>query len=94
MLTFTDRQGPSEFVILGTLKTWEGYQDAHNIEVETLLLNGKYDEVTDLSVYPWFKAIPKVKWVTLENSSHMGHFEERERYMELCGSFLLGAGPK
>ncbi|GAB1319329.1 hypothetical protein MFIFM68171_09539 [Madurella fahalii] len=81
-------QGPSEFVIIGSIKDWEGWQDAHNINVETLLLNGRYDEVTNLSVEPWFKNIPRVKWVTLENSSHMAHFEERERYMQVCGEFL------
>jgi len=37
---------------------------------------------------PWFRTIPKVRWVTLENSSHMGHFEDRERYMQVCGGFI------
>ncbi|KAK3983816.1 L-amino acid amidase [Cladorrhinum sp. PSN332] len=58
------------------------------IEVETLLINGRYDEVTSLSIEPWFKHIPKVKWVTLENSSHMAHYEDREGYMEIVGKFL------
>ncbi|KAI1123881.1 Alpha/Beta hydrolase protein [Nemania abortiva] len=81
-------QGPSEFVIVGSFKDWEGWKDAHNIEVPTLLLNGRYDEATDQCIQPWFTHIPKVKWVTLENSSHMAHFEERERYMEIMGQFL------
>jgi hypothetical protein len=75
-------------VILGSFKDWEIWQDAHNIEAETLILNGKYDEATDLCMEPWSRTIPKVEWLTLENSSHMGHWEERERYMEICGSFL------
>jgi hypothetical protein len=49
------------------LADWEGYSKAPNINVETLLLNGKYDEVTNSCIEPWHKAIPKVKWVTLEN---------------------------
>ncbi|KAK3326115.1 Alpha/Beta hydrolase protein [Apodospora peruviana] len=81
-------QGPSEFIVTGSMKNWEGWHDAHNISAETLLLNGRYDEVTDLCMTPWFKHIPKVKWITLENSSHMAHFEERERYMQICGGFL------
>ncbi|KAJ7509646.1 Alpha/Beta hydrolase protein [Mycena galericulata] len=83
--------GPSEFVITGTLKEWEGWQEAHKIEVETLILNGRYDEVTDLCIEPWFKHIPKVKWVTLENSSHVAHYEDRERYMQVTGAFLTSA---
>ena len=39
---------------------------------------------------PFFEKIPKVRWVTLENSSHVGFFEERERYMESMGGFLAG----
>ncbi|KAI0193162.1 Alpha/Beta hydrolase protein [Astrocystis sublimbata] len=81
-------QGPSEFVIVGSFKDWEGWREAHKIEAETLLLNGRYDEATDQCVQPWFKHIPKVKWVTLENASHMSHFEERERFIQLVGDFL------
>ncbi|KAF2202814.1 proline-specific peptidase [Delitschia confertaspora ATCC 74209] len=88
--SYMTMQGPSEFVITGNFKDWEVGQDASNIEVETLLTNGKYDEVTDLSIEPWAKFIPKVKWVTFENSSHMSHYEDRDRFMEVCGNFLLG----
>ncbi|KAI5459929.1 Alpha/Beta hydrolase protein [Mariannaea sp. PMI_226] len=85
-------QGPSEFTVIGSMKDWVPAKDAHNIEVETLLINGRYDEVTDSCVAPWFKNIPKVKWVTLENSSHMAHWEERDRFMQVCADFLLPDG--
>ena len=41
-----------------------------------------------MAIVPWFQRIRKVKWVRLEKSSHMGHFEERERYMQFVGDFL------
>ncbi|KAI0880339.1 uncharacterized protein GGS22DRAFT_193399 [Annulohypoxylon maeteangense] len=69
-------QGPSEFTITGNFKDWEGWKEAHNINVPTLLVNGKYDEVTDSCARTWFNTIPRIRWVTLENSSHMTHFEE------------------
>ena len=81
-------QGPAEFVVVGSLKGWEGWRKAHDIKVETLLLNGRYDEVTDACMKPWFKTVPRVRWVTLENSSHMGHFEDRDRFMQVCGNFI------
>ncbi|KAI6088521.1 proline-specific peptidase [Hypoxylon rubiginosum] len=93
MTAYLTMQGPSEFVITGSFKDWEGWKFGHEIEVETLLLNGKYDEMTHACIEPWFRTIPKVKWVTLENSSHMGHFEDRQRYMKLCGSFLSSTRP-
>ncbi|XXH03984.1 hypothetical protein Hte_010393 [Hypoxylon texense] len=81
-------QGPSEIEVTGSLKNWEGWKLAKDITADTLLLNGRYDEITDHCVEPWFGALRKVKWVTLAQSSHMGHWEERARFMEICGTFL------
>lgn len=83
------RNGPSEFHITGPLKDWSIVSDAHKINVPTLLLNGRYDEARDPVVAPFFREIPRVKWVTFAESSHMIHWEERERYMEVVGNFLL-----
>jgi L-proline amide hydrolase len=85
-------QGPAEFVIVGSIKDFEGWKDAHKIEVETLLVNGKYDEVTNSCMYPWFQVIPKVRWVTLDGS-HMSHWEDRKRYMQEVGDFLASTAP-
>jgi pimeloyl-ACP methyl ester carboxylesterase len=63
--------------------------DAHKISVPTLLTNGRYDEAQDSVVVPFFREIPHVKWVTFAESSHMPHWEERERYMEVVGRFLM-----
>ncbi|KAJ6564480.1 proline iminopeptidase [Mycena capillaripes] len=81
--------GPSEFYITGPLKKWTMIQDAHKIIIPTLLVNGRYDEAQDPVVAPFFHEIPHVKWVTFADSSHMVHFEERERYMEVVGNFLI-----
>ncbi|KAI1759148.1 Alpha/Beta hydrolase protein [Hypoxylon sp. FL1150] len=86
-------QGPAEFVIVGSIRGWEGWKEAHKIKVETLLLNGKNDEVTNLAMYPWFKTIPKVRWVTFEKASHQAHWEDRERYMQEVGDFLASTDP-
>ncbi|CAG8975946.1 hypothetical protein HYALB_00007077 [Hymenoscyphus albidus] len=74
----------------GSLKDWNIIPDLPKINVETFILHGRYDQVQDLAVIPFFELIPKVRWVTLENSSHVGFLEERERYMELLGGFLAG----
>ncbi|KAI1385645.1 proline-specific peptidase [Hypoxylon trugodes] len=85
---YSTMQGHSEFDTVGTLKDWEGWKEAANIVAQTLLLNGKYDEVMDFVVEPFFKNINKVKWVTLEDASHSMMWESRERYMQLVGDFL------
>ncbi|KAI9685739.1 MAG: hypothetical protein M1822_004299 [Bathelium mastoideum] len=85
---YTTMYGPSELTSTGILKDWEGYSEAHKINVPTLLINGRYNEVQDVAVTPWFMSIPKVKWIQLEKSSHMAHYEERDRYMQFVGAFL------
>ncbi|KAI0660914.1 prolyl aminopeptidase-2 [Cubamyces menziesii] len=80
--------GPSEFHVIGSLKNWSIIDEAHKINVPTFLLNGAYDEAADSSVMPFFKFIPKVKWFTFAESSHMPHWEEREKYMKLVADFL------
>lgn len=60
--------------------------------METLLVNGKTDEVTNLSMYPWFKTIPRVRWVTL-GGAHMSHWEDRDRFMQEVGDFLASTAP-
>ncbi|KAJ3782187.1 proline iminopeptidase [Lentinula aff. detonsa] len=80
--------GPSEFHITGPLANWSIVQDAHKITAPTLITNGQFDEAQDEVIAPFLKEIANVKWVKFSNSSHMAHFEERERFMQEVSSFL------
>ena len=60
-----------------------------NINVPTLVLNGVNDEVQDEVIAPFVERITKVKWVRLEQSGHMPFYEERERYFDVVGNFLV-----
>ncbi len=62
--------------------------DVHTIDVPTLLINGAHDEAQDSVVAPFFHAVRKVRWFTFAASGHMPQFEEREKYMQIVGSFL------
>ncbi|KZV87187.1 proline-specific peptidase [Exidia glandulosa HHB12029] len=81
--------GPSEFVNTGTLNEWSIIGELHAITTPTLVTNGAYDEAQDDVVRPFVDEIPGATWVKFENSAHMAHFEERERYMQVIGEFLL-----
>ncbi|KAA1473542.1 proline-specific peptidase [Dentipellis sp. KUC8613] len=67
---------------------WDIIDRLHLINVPTLLINGENDYMTDDVQAPFFKGIPKVKWVKFAKSSHVPHWEERERYMNEVSSFL------
>ena len=80
--------GPSEFHTIGTLKHWTIVDRLHLIQAPTLLISGKYDEATPACVQPFADRIKNVRWVKFENSSHMPHVEETERYLKVVGEFL------
>lgn len=80
--------GPSEFTVIGSLKTWSVVEELGKIEVPTLVLNGGWDEARDSSVYPFFTNIPHVKWYTFPNASHMSNVEEPEKYNAVVSDFL------
>ncbi|KAI1272918.1 proline-specific peptidase [Xylaria sp. FL0933] len=48
-------QGPSEFIITGTIKDWEGWKLGHEIKAETLLLNGRWVTLENASHMGQFK---------------------------------------
>src|SRR4029077_10857052 len=80
--------GPSEFHVIGTLKTWSIIDRLDRIEVPVLLISGKYDEATPATVQPFKDHIKDVRWEIFEHSSHMPHVEETDRYLQVVSKFL------
>ena len=80
--------GPSEFHVIGTLKTWSIIDRLERINVPTLLISGKYDEATPATVQPYKDKIKDVRWEIFEHSSHMPHVEETDRYLKVAAQFL------
>jgi L-proline amide hydrolase len=80
--------GPSEFFVTGTLKTWDITDRLGDIRVPTLVIGGRYDEATPAITETVHRGIPGSEWVIFEHSSHVPHVEETERYMEVLGQFL------
>ncbi|RDB26029.1 L-amino acid amidase [Hypsizygus marmoreus] len=80
--------GGYSFKIIGNLKNWSIIDDLHKIKYPTLLISSPTDEIQEAAILPWFLRIPKVKWVELQNSSHLAEFEEPDRYFEVIINFL------
>jgi L-proline amide hydrolase len=80
--------GPSEFHVIGTLKEWDIVNRLGEIHVPTLVIGGRYDEATLAITETVHRGIPGSEWVIFENSSHMPHVEETERYLQVVGRFL------
>jgi proline iminopeptidase len=80
--------GPNEFTITGTIRNVSVLADLPRIRVRTLVVGGKYDEVTPAVAEQIRAAIPGAQRVTFENSSHTAFWEEREKFMDVVGTFL------
>ncbi|OCB89307.1 proline iminopeptidase [Sanghuangporus baumii] len=72
----------------GMANDWSIIDRIHEIRVPTLLINGKYDFMSDEVCMPFFLGLEKVKWVHFYASSHVPHWEERERYVSTVREFL------
>ena len=81
-------QGPNEFVITGTLKTWDITDRLGEIDIPTLITAGAHDEFTPVQARRLNEGIRGSKLVTFEDSSHMQFVEEPDRYREVVAAFL------
>lgn len=80
--------GPSEMNPTGALKDWDITPSLGEIRTPTLVLSGRYDEATPAVVQPIADGIPGAEWIIFENSSHMPHIEEKDRYLDVLARFL------
>lgn len=85
---YTLMNGPNEFHVIGTLKTWSVIDRLSAIDVSTLIISGRYDEATPATVQPFKDGIKGARWEIFEQSSHMPHVEEQEDCMRVVGDFL------
>lgn len=82
-------EGKRKWRIEGAKKDWNMIGEAKKINVPTLLVYGNKEIASDAAMKVYWREIPKVKWVKLMGSTHTPHLEERERYMEIVGEFLI-----
>ena len=80
--------GPNEFNPTGILNDWSVVDRLGEIDVPTLILSGRFDESTPLINKTLNNGISGSEWVVFEESSHMPHLEEPDRYLQVLGDFL------
>jgi proline-specific peptidase len=80
--------GPSEFRIDGTLEDWDIRHRLGEIDIPTLVTSGRHDEATPLIAGTVHEGIAGSEWVVFEESSHVPHVEETERYLGVVDEFL------
>ena len=85
--------GPTEFHVVGTLKDWEILSRLGSVDPDlpVLLTSGRHDEATPVQVAAIAERIPQSEWVIFEQSGHLSHAEEPDRYLAVLGDFLARA---
>ncbi len=83
--------GPTEFHIVGTLRDWEVLSRLDVVDEPVLLTSGRHDEATPHQKAAIRERLPQAEWVIFEQSGHLSHAEEPDRYMAVVGDFLARA---
>ena len=81
--------GPNELVITGNLKDWNRTDRLPCIRIPTLVLAGRYDEVTPACAETIHQGIRDSQVVIFEESSHIPHVEEECKYLKTVSRFLF-----
>lgn len=80
--------GPNEFHVVGTMRTWSVVDRLDRIAAPTLAIRGAHDEATAECVQPFLDRIPDVEGWVFPNSSHMPHVEEKADCLAVVERFL------
>lgn len=80
--------GPSEFHVIGKLRSWDVTPRLGEVRVPVLVISGEHDEATPAVVRPLVEAIPSARWELIAEASHSPHLEQPERFFALVEDFL------
>ncbi len=80
--------GPNEFTIIGNTRYWDVTDRLRTIRVPTLVLGGRYDEVSPLVAMQIHEHIRGSELTTFSRSSHLPFWEERDAFMKRVLRFL------
>lgn len=80
--------GPNEFTIIGNIRYWDVTSQLHRIKVPTLVLGGKYDEVSPVVARDIHRHVKGSELTIFPHSSHLAFWEERDAFMTRILRFL------
>jgi proline-specific peptidase len=87
-IVYETMAGPNEFTFTGNLQGWDRTGRLGEIDVPTLITVGRYDELTPACAETLRRGIPHAEVRLFEQSAHLSHAEEPERYLQVVREFL------
>jgi L-proline amide hydrolase len=80
--------GPNEFHVLGTLKSWTIVERLHSVTAPTLVVAGEFDEATPATWAPFVEHIADVSSHVFPDASHCSHLEKPAEFRAVIAEFL------
>ena len=80
--------GPNEFTIIGNTRYWDVSGELHRLAVPTLIICGRYDEISPAVARDLHRRVTGSKLVVFPKSSHMPFWEERADFMRVVDRFI------
>ncbi|MGG1401316.1 proline iminopeptidase-family hydrolase [Bacillus salipaludis] len=80
--------GPSEFTVLGNLKSFDCTSQLSEISCPTLYTCGRFDEATPESTKYFSSLTPQSEFHVFEKSAHLPYVEEPEEYLRVMRDFF------
>jgi proline iminopeptidase len=80
--------GPSDFHIVGTIRSWDVFDRLAEIALPTLILAGRYDECVPEHMWEMHQRIAGSRFELFESSAHMPFIEEPSRFDRVMRDFL------
>jgi proline iminopeptidase len=77
---YNTMQGPNEFVVTGTFKDWDRWNDLPKITVPTFLVAGHFDEMNPEDIRREGRLIPNSRVLICDKGSHMCMWDDQEAY--------------
>jgi proline iminopeptidase len=85
---YVQMQGKSEFVVTGNLKDWDRWDRLREIQVKTLTIGARYDEMDPEDMKKMSKLVRQGSYAYCPNGSHFGFWDDQRTYFGHLLSFL------
>jgi proline iminopeptidase len=85
---YNQMQGKSEFLMTGNLKEWERWDSLGQINVKTLTIGSRYDEMDPNDMKRMAQLLPNARFAYCPNGSHLCMWDDQAIYSQHLLSFL------
>ena len=87
-IVYLTMNGPNEFAVIGTFKTWDRTADLPKITSPTLITVGRYDEIAPSCAETIARGIANSRVEIFEQSAHISHLEEADKFNAILRAHL------